>query len=134
MRGAGVWGDGRGPHGPPRGPCRPRNSGRRFHGPVRAREALASSFNVPAVSLTDQLGVAVLLRTLHQAGFTTLDHSAEFYGLGLALGNGDGTLLELANAYPALANAGARRPYPWRRVPGGGGGWGCGWESSRAGR
>ncbi len=66
------------------GPYQPRNYDRRFHGPVRAREALASSFNVPAVSLTDQLGVAVLLRTLHQAGFTTLDHSAEFYGLGLA--------------------------------------------------
>src|SRR5258708_6856654 len=99
------------------GPYQPRNYDRRFHGPVRAREALASSFNVPAVSLTDQLGVAVLLRTLHQAGFTTLDHSAEFYGLGLALGNGDVTLLELANAYRALANDGERRPYRWRALP-----------------
>ncbi|HEY7614223.1 MAG TPA: transglycosylase domain-containing protein, partial [Gemmatimonadales bacterium] len=33
------------------GPYRPRNYDRRFHGPVRAREALASSYNVPAVEL-----------------------------------------------------------------------------------
>ena len=36
--------------------------------------------------------------------------SAEYYGLGLALGNGDVTLLELANGYRALANGGVWRP------------------------
>ena len=68
---------------------------RRFHGPVRAREALASSYNVPAVELVEQLGAGALLATLHRAGFVSLDRSAEHYGLGLALGNGDVTLLEL---------------------------------------
>jgi len=96
------------------GPYRPRNYDRRFHGPVRAREALASSFNVPAVELTERFGAAALLETLHRAGFTTLDRPAEHYGLGLALGNGDVTLLELANAYRALANGGEWRPYQWR--------------------
>ena len=34
----------------------------------------------------------------------------EFYGLGLALGNGEVSLLELAGAYATLAHAGVRRP------------------------
>ncbi len=102
------------------GPYQPRNYDRRFHGPVRAREALASSFNVPAVELTDQLGAASLLHVLHQAGFDALRHSPEYYGLGLALGNGNVTLLELANAYRALENEGAWRPYRWDAVPPGG--------------
>jgi penicillin-binding protein 1C len=100
------------------GPYRPRNYDRRFHGPVRARAALGSSYNVPAVELAQRLGVSSLLATLHAAGFASLDHSAEYYGLGLSLGNGDVTLLELANAYRALANGGVWRPIRWR-VPAG---------------
>jgi penicillin-binding protein 1C len=96
------------------GPYRPRNYDRRFHGPVRARDALASSYNVPAVELAERLGASSLLTTLHDAGFASLNHSAEYYGLGLALGNGDVTLLELANAYRVLANGGVWRPVKWR--------------------
>jgi penicillin-binding protein 1C len=96
------------------GPYRPRNYDRRYHGPVRAREALASSYNVPAVELANRLGVGALLRTLRLAGFASLGRSADHYGLGLSLGNGDVTLLELANGYRALANAGVWRPVTWR--------------------
>ena len=93
------------------GPYQPRNYDRRFHGPVRVREALASSFNVPAVELTDRLGAASLLRVLHEAGFASLRQGADHYGLGLALGNGDVTLLELANGYRGLANGGEFREH-----------------------
>lgn len=103
------------------GPYQPRNYDRRFHGPVRAREALASSFNVPAIALTDRLGAGSLLGVLHDAGFASLRRSAEYYGLGLALGNGDVTLLELANGYRALANGGVWRPWRWSAAPGPGG-------------
>src|SRR5207249_3395707 len=96
------------------GPYRPKNYDRRFHGPVRAREALGSSYNVPAVELADRIGVASLLRTLRAAGFATLTHGAEYYGLGLSLGNGDVTLLELANGYRGIANGGVWRPVRWR--------------------
>ena len=96
------------------GPYRPKNYDRRFHGPVRAREALGSSYNVPAVELADRTGVVSLLRTLHGAGFATLAHGAEYYGLGLALGNGDVSLLELANGYRGIANGGLWRPVRWR--------------------
>jgi len=92
----------------------PRNYDRRFHGPVTAREALASSHNVPAVELTEQLGAAALLATLHRAGFASLDRSPDHYGLGLALGNGDVNLIELANGYRALANDGVWTPWTWR--------------------
>lgn len=95
------------------GPYRPRNYDQRFRGPVRVREALASSYNVPAVELTERLGAARLLETLDAAGFASLDRSADHYGLGLSLGNGDVTLLELANGYRALANGGTWRPYRW---------------------
>jgi len=95
------------------GPYSPRNYDRRFHGPVRAREALASSYNLPAVELVDRLGPASLLHALHDAGFASLGRSAEYYGLGLALGNGDVTLLELANGYRALGAGGIWRPYRW---------------------
>ncbi len=96
------------------GPYRPRNYDRRFHGPVRAREALASSYNLPAVHLADRLGAGSFLRLLQDAGFGSLRRSAEYYGLGLALGNGDVTLLELANGYRALGNGGVWRPWRWR--------------------
>src|SRR5204862_4905762 len=96
------------------GPYAPRNYDRRFRGPVRAREALASSYNVPAVEVASRFGTASLLRTLHLAGFESLHHDADYYGLGLALGNGDVTLVEMANGYRALANDGEWRPWTWR--------------------
>jgi penicillin-binding protein 1C len=96
------------------GPYTPQNYDRRFRGPVRAREALASSYNVPAVELTERLGAEALLHTLHRAGFRSLTRGASHYGLGLALGNGDVPLLELANAYRALARGGAWSPHRWR--------------------
>jgi penicillin-binding protein 1C len=105
------------------GPYRPRNYDRVYHGPVRARDALASSYNVPAVELAERLGIQSLLHTLHLAGFASLDRGAEYYGLGLALGSGDVTLLEVANAYRALANGGVWNPVTFVR---GDEGWGTG--------
>jgi penicillin-binding protein 1C len=96
------------------GPYEPRNYDRRFRGPVRAREALASSYNVPAVLLAQQVGTGALLHTLHLAGFTSLRRTADHYGLGLALGNGDVTLMEVANGYRALGNGGTYRGWRWR--------------------
>lgn len=93
------------------GPYEPQNYDRTFRGPVRAREALASSYNVPAVELAERVSAGALLSTLHDAGFASLKRTAEHYGLGLALGNGDVTLIELANAYRGIANGGVWRPH-----------------------
>ena len=84
----------------------PRNYDRRAHGPVRARVALASSYNVPAVRVAEKLGAAGLLRALREAGFDSLALDAEHYGLGLVLGDGEVTLQELGRAYAGLARGG----------------------------
>jgi penicillin-binding protein 1C len=82
------------------------NYDRRYHGPVTARRALASSYNIPAVTLVDKMGPHRALEALRRAGFQSLTQSAEFYGVGLALGNGEVSLLELARAYAGLALGG----------------------------
>jgi penicillin-binding protein 1C len=96
----------------PTGLFAPVNYDRRYRGPVRLREALASSLNVPAVRLLHELGGAPpLLDLLRTCGLSTLEQSAEFYGLGLTLGNAEVRLLELANAYACLARLGEFRPF-----------------------
>ncbi len=88
----------------------PENYDRRYHGPVRMRIALACSYNVPAVRTLERIGDEQLLRALHAAGFISLRKPASFYGLGLTLGNGEVSLLELTNAYSMLANLGTFHP------------------------
>jgi penicillin-binding protein 1C len=82
----------------------------RFRGPTRLREALGNSLNVPAVYTLYQLGTAPALARLHAFGFDSLTEDAEHYGPALALGDGEVSLLELANAYATLARGGLRRP------------------------
>ncbi len=84
----------------------PANYDKNFHGKVRLRQALACSYNVPAVRVASALGPESLLGTLRSFGFASLDKPASFYGEGLALGDGEVTLLELAAAYAALARGG----------------------------
>jgi penicillin-binding protein 1C len=88
----------------------PKNYDRRSHGPVRLREALANSYNVPAVRLADTLGTARVFAGLQRAGFTSLVRGAEHYGLGLVLGNGEVSLWEAARAYAGLSRGGVVRP------------------------
>jgi penicillin-binding protein 1C len=96
----------------PTGLYHPNNYNHRFHGPVSLRFALANSLNVGAIR-TLQLGGGpeALHRMLQRHDITTLGHPAEYYGLGLTLGNGELRLLELANAYAGLARLGVHRPY-----------------------
>ncbi len=85
----------------------PQNYGEKYHGPTRAREALGSSFNVPTVILLERIGIERFHQYLRQAmHFSSLDREASHYGLALALGAAEATLLELANGYRAFANGG----------------------------
>jgi penicillin-binding protein 1C len=90
----------------PSGHYAPDNYDRRFRGPVSLTRALASSLNVPAVFVLERLGVARGLTVLRNFGLASLHKDAEHYGLGLALGAGEVTLLELTGAYAALARGG----------------------------
>jgi penicillin-binding protein 1C len=85
----------------------PQNYGDRYHGPTRAREALGSSFNVPTVALLEKIGIERFHQYLRQAvHFSSLDREANHYGLALALGAAEATLLELTNGYRTFANKG----------------------------
>jgi penicillin-binding protein 1C len=87
----------------------PNNYDGRFHGLIPAREALAGSYNVPAVKLLSQIGTGRFLALASAAGITTLGESDRF-DLSLILGGGETPLLELTGAFAALANGGERPP------------------------
>lgn len=80
-----------------------------FRGAVRLREALAGSYNVPAVVLLEDVGVATLQSRLEAIGLP-LPEPASHYGLGLVLGDAGVTLLDLTTAYAGLARGGVWRP------------------------
>ncbi len=92
------------------GDYRPKNYNGRQHGPVRLREALSNSLNIPAVLVASRVGPTRVLATLRRAGFDSLTEDAAHYGAAIALGDGEVRLLELAAAYTSLANAGRMRP------------------------
>ncbi|NIV74676.1 MAG: penicillin-binding protein 1C [Gammaproteobacteria bacterium] len=93
-----------------RGQHRYRNYSRSHYGRVRVRDALGNSLNIPAVRAAQFVTPRRVLRHLRRLGFDSLGQHPDFYGDGLALGNGEVTLLELAGAYAALANGGVYRP------------------------
>jgi len=88
----------------------PVNYSRRFHGPLRMRQALANSYNVPAVLVLQDIGVPRFLEFARRMGIESLGDDAGRYGLSLTLGGGEVTPLELTSAYATLANGGGRVP------------------------
>jgi 1A family penicillin-binding protein len=88
-------------------PYVPRNYDRRWHGPVLLRQALASSYNLIAVKVLDDVGIENMTALARALGITTFD-DADRWGLALTLGGGEVRLLELAAAYGAFANGGYR--------------------------
>ncbi|MFO1492185.1 MAG: penicillin-binding transpeptidase domain-containing protein [Kiritimatiellia bacterium] len=88
----------------------PANFDHQFRGPVSVREALVASLNIPALKTLEQIGLDTGLARLRAAGLQSLDRPASHYGISLALGSAEVTLLELAEAYAALARLGEHRP------------------------
>lgn len=83
----------------------PENFDGTFVGPISAREALAGSLNIPAVRIAADLGAREVVSTLRRVGLS-LPEGHERYGLTIALGSGEVTPLELAEAYVTLARGG----------------------------
>jgi penicillin-binding protein 1C len=84
----------------------PVNFNRRFNGPVRLRVALASSLNVPAVYTLQRLGVQAFADFLLAAGFSSIESQRESLGVGLALGNAEVSLWELARGFAIFPRGG----------------------------
>jgi len=90
----------------------PENYDRRYHGAQRLRQALARSYNIPAVKVLDWVGVDNVIRTAHRLGINTLNQDLDFYGLSLTLGGGEVTLLDMTYAFSVFANGGVMSGVP----------------------
>jgi penicillin-binding protein 1C len=84
---------------------RPNNFDNRFRGPVRVRQALAQSLNVPAVKALEFVGLDGLHDTVHRFGIKGLRGPGRT-GLSVTLGGGEVTLLDLTYAYQVFATGG----------------------------
>lgn len=87
----------------------PQNYDRRFRGWVSVRTALAASLNVPAVRALAMVSPDDFAQQLVRLGLP-LRERGDYYGLGLALGSAEASLLSLTNAYRTLANQGRHGP------------------------
>jgi len=88
-------------------PYAPNNYDHTFHGVVPLREALASSYNVPAVRVLAAIGLDRAFETGRRLGLTSFRDPSR-YDLSLTLGGGEVRLLDLTAAYAAFAAGGTR--------------------------
>jgi len=88
----------------------PSNFDDSFRGPMSIKDALAQSINTIAVKVLYLVGMSDVIKTAQDLGITTLDDPKR-YGLSLAIGGGETTLLEMTNAYSVFASEGVYRPY-----------------------
>jgi len=85
----------------------PRNYDGLFRGPMTLRSALAQSLNIPAVRiLNDLTNIEDVLDLVSSFGITSLNKPPLFYGLSLALGAAEVSLLEITSAYGVFATEG----------------------------
>jgi penicillin-binding protein 1C len=87
----------------------PENFDYDFMGPIKAKDALVLSRNIPAIYLADQLTHPNLYQLLEDAEVTHLK-SESYYGLALVLGGAEVTMQELVSLYAMLANEGIWHP------------------------
>ncbi len=90
------------------------NYDHRFKGPIPMRQALAESRNAAAVWLTRKIGVRSVIETANEMGI----HSPLRPYLSTALGASEVRLLELADAYRAIASGLLAVPHVIQRVTG----------------
>lgn len=86
---------------------KPQNYDGKFRGPVKIKEALGMSLNIPAVKALYLAGVKDSITMAKRLGITGLN-SPERYGLALVLGGGEVKLLDHVNAFATLATGGVR--------------------------
>ena len=96
-----------------RGPQGVGNNDRRYLGPLLPRIALANSRNVPAIDLMSQLGVDHTYDLYRDLGLHDDALPASHYGLGLAIGGMPVRLIDLVQAYTAVATDGRVHALSW---------------------
>jgi penicillin-binding protein 1C len=91
------------------GAYNPENFDGEFSGPIKAKDALVKSRNVPAVDIASRLAPPGLHGFLLKAGITRM-RDESFYGMSLALGSAEVSVEELVQLYAMLANGGVLKP------------------------
>lgn len=87
----------------------PENFDYDFMGPIKAKDALVLSRNIPAIYLASQLTKPTLHQLLEMAQVSHL-RAESYYGLSLSLGGVELTMRELVGLYAMLANDGVWHP------------------------
>ncbi|MFZ2189354.1 MAG: penicillin-binding protein [Candidatus Magasanikiibacteriota bacterium] len=87
----------------------PQNYDLKERGPVRMREALQGSLNIPAVQTLYLVGAKKGVEFAERLGYTTLSEGE--FGLSLVLGGGEVKLIEHTNAFAVFANNGVKQNY-----------------------
>lgn len=91
----------------PQGEYLPYNADRRDYGPVTIRNALGNSLNVSAVKMLNMVGIKDFFHLLVELELLdSFGGAADFFGLGLAIGNPEIRMLDLVRAYGILVNQG----------------------------
>lgn len=85
----------------------PKNYDYGFHGLVQFRQALANSYNIPAVKVLAINSVESMIATASAMGIDTFTQN-DRYGLALTLGGGEVLMTDMAEAFGTLANQGVR--------------------------
>ena len=83
----------------------PVNYDGRYHGKVTLRQALANSYNVPAVKVAKAVGVDNIVLKGREMGLTNWEVDGS-YGLSITLGGKEVRLLDHTNLYATLARRG----------------------------
>lgn len=96
------------------GSYNPENFDYDFLGPIKAKDALILSRNIPAIELASQLTHPTLHQLLEKAHVKDLK-SESYYGLALSLGGAELTMQELTTLYAALVNDGVWHPLRTRK-------------------
>lgn len=85
----------------------PANFAQVEHGPVLVREALASSFNIPAVVALEHVGLREFVQFAADLGMENLIENTDV-DLSITLGGGEVRLIDLIAAYASFPNGGYR--------------------------
>lgn len=85
----------------------PKNYDGKNRGPLKMKDALAMSLNVPAVETLYLAGVKESIDMAHKLGITTLKDPSRL-GLSLVLGGGEVKLLDHTSAFGTLATGGIK--------------------------
>jgi penicillin-binding protein 1C len=82
---------------------KPQNYFETYDGVIPAKRALVRSLNVPFIHILQQYGIEKFHFNLKKLGLSTINQSANYYGLPLILGGAETTLCDITNIYAGFA-------------------------------